>query len=195
MASEELKQALQGMDIRSLVITPLHFSEKDQGLAFFFSSANTITEDEANVIEILSMLTEMALGESQHSFRPWQERKTILRCRGLRKSFQNGDTVTQVLKGVNLDVFEGEFLCLLGESGCGKSTFLNVIGGLERADAGTFAFMGREVQNASDDELTEYRRNNIGFVFQSYNGHGTVPETLRRGTAETELRGAFPVCF
>ncbi|MBQ0010093.1 MAG: ABC transporter ATP-binding protein [Ruminococcus sp.] len=111
----------------------------------------------------------MSLGESELLFRPWLEKKTLISCKSVCKSFKNGDIETTVLKGVSFDVFEGEFLCLLGESGCGKSTFLNIIGGLERADSGTIKFMDEEYQNASEEELTEFRRKNIGFVFQSYN--------------------------
>lgn len=168
-ASDDMKQKLSGIEIRSLVITPFSFGEKDKGLIFYMSTEKQFAEDDVNVFEILSLLTEISMGESQHQFRKWKDRTLLMSCKSICKSFQNGDTVTKVLKGINFDVFEGEFLCLLGESGCGKSTFLNIIGGLERADSGVFEFMGKEFQRASEDELTEFRRKNIGFVFQSYN--------------------------
>lgn len=168
-AAEDMKQKLKEIDVKSLVIAPFHFDSEDEGVIFYISTANRFTDDDINVFEILSMLMEMSLNETQLSFRQWQNRKTMMSCRSICKSYQNGEVMTQVLKGINFDVFEGEFLCLLGESGCGKSTFLNIIGGLEKADSGTFSFLGKEYQNASEDELTDYRRKNIGFVFQSYN--------------------------
>ncbi|MBQ0037099.1 MAG: ABC transporter ATP-binding protein [Clostridiales bacterium] len=87
----------------------------------------------------------------------------------IRKSFFSGGSISEVLKGVNIDIFDGELLCLQGESGCGKSTFLNIVGGLLNADSGSLTFMGNEITEMSEKELTEYRRDYIGFVFQSYN--------------------------
>lgn len=168
-APAELKQILQEMDALSLVITPFSFGEQEKGLIFYISCKAGFTEDDVNVFEILSMLAEMSVNESPLPFKPLADKEILMTCRSICKSFKNGETVTNVLKGINIDVFEGEFLCLLGESGCGKSTLLNIIGGLERADSGTFEFMGTKYTDASEDELTEYRRKNIGFVFQSYN--------------------------
>ncbi|MDO4532128.1 MAG: ABC transporter ATP-binding protein [Coriobacteriia bacterium] len=92
-----------------------------------------------------------------------------MELRDITREFQNGDIVTKVLKGVNLDVYEGEFLVLLGESGCGKSTLLNIIGGMDQATSGTFEYLGKDLSNATQEELTDFRRDNIGFIFQSYN--------------------------
>lgn len=60
-------------------------------------------------------------------------------------------------------------MVLLGESGCGKSTLLNIIGGMDQASSGSFSYRGKNLSNASQDELTEFRRDNVGFIFQSYN--------------------------
>lgn len=163
------KGLLKGIDTKSLVITPFNFSNSDKGCIFFISPDFNFSDDDKNVLEILSMLLEMTMNESSFAFREWQKRNMVMSCKSICKSFESGDTEVRVLKGVNFDIFEGEFLCLLGESGCGKSTFLNIIGGLDRADSGTFEFMGKEYQDVSDSELTEYRRKNIGFIFQSYN--------------------------
>ncbi len=168
-APEEAKNKLKGLKIQSLAIAPFNFSSKDKGVIFYVGSKSKFVADDVNVFEILSMLTEMTIEESKHSFRPWKKKKSVMRCKSIFKSYKSGDIVTEVLKGINFDVFEGEFLCLLGESGCGKSTFLNIIGGLERLDSGSFEFLGEEYQDASEDDLTEYRRKNIGFVFQTYN--------------------------
>ena len=77
--------------------------------------------------------------------------------------------MTKVLKGVNLDIYKGEFLTLLGESGCGKSTLLNIIGGMDQATSGSFHYLGQDFSKATQDQLTDFRRDNIGFIFQGYN--------------------------
>ena len=73
------------------------------------------------------------------------------------------------LRGVDIDLIEGEFLVLLGASGSGKSTLLNILGGLDTTTSGTLEFRGRDLTGADEDELTLYRRQHVGFVFQFYN--------------------------
>ena len=81
----------------------------------------------------------------------------------------NGEEVRQVLKGVDLDVYPGELMVVLGESGCGKSTLLNIIGGMDKMTSGKLTVNGKDMSNPTEDQLTEYRREYIGFIFQSYN--------------------------
>jgi len=73
------------------------------------------------------------------------------------------------LRGVDLELVEGEFMVLLGASGSGKSTLLNILGGLDTTTSGTLAFRGQDLTDAEEDELTLYRRHHVGFVFQFYN--------------------------
>ena len=127
------------------------------------------TDEDADVAEIMSMSAALALEENNALQAPIELGRPIIEAHDITRTFQNGDTETQVLKGVNLNVYEGEFLVVLGESGCGKSTFLNIIGGMDRATSGSFTFEGREMSTASQAELTAYRRDNIGFIFQNYN--------------------------
>ena len=93
----------------------------------------------------------------------------ILRLRGLGKTYGSGDTAVHALRDVDLDVRAGEFIVLLGASGSGKSTLLNILGGLDRPRHGQASFMGHRLDDASDDDLTRYRREHVGFVFQFYN--------------------------
>jgi putative ABC transport system ATP-binding protein len=88
---------------------------------------------------------------------------------------------THVLKGVDLSVAKGEFVAVTGSSGSGKSTLLNIIGGMDRPDAGKVFVEGNEISSYSDDELTRYRRKKIGFVFQFFNllPNITVIENVR----------------
>lgn len=87
----------------------------------------------------------------------------------LKKSYQTGDVKTTVLNGVSLEINEGEIGVILGPSGSGKSTMLNIIGGIDRADSGTVIINGTDITKLDDKQLTEYRRENAGFIFQFYN--------------------------
>jgi putative ABC transport system ATP-binding protein len=93
----------------------------------------------------------------------------MLRVRALSKTYGNADTAVRALRDVDLDVRAGEFLVLLGASGSGKSTLLNILGGLDRPTSGQVDFQDHRLTDASDDELTRYRREHVGFVFQFYN--------------------------
>ncbi|MDO8385456.1 MAG: ABC transporter ATP-binding protein [Polaromonas sp.] len=93
----------------------------------------------------------------------------VLRIRSLSKTYGSGDTAVFALRDVDLEVRAGEFLVLLGASGSGKSTLLNILGGLDRPSTGEVAFLDHRLSDASDDELTRYRREHVGFVFQFYN--------------------------
>lgn len=94
---------------------------------------------------------------------------TILQTKDLRKYYGTGDTQVKALDGVNLDIEEGEFLTIVGTSGSGKSTLLHMLGGLDRPTSGMVAVDGKEIFALKDEALTIFRRQKIGFVFQSYN--------------------------
>ena len=89
--------------------------------------------------------------------------------RDLSKVYGSGVSAVHALRGVDLRSPEGELSVLLGPSGSGKSTLLNILGGLDRASSGEAYFRGRALHDASDRELTRYRRDHVGFVFQFYN--------------------------
>ena len=93
----------------------------------------------------------------------------ILTTTGLSKTYTTGTVEVQALRGVDFAVGAREFVVLLGPSGSGKSTFLNIVGGLDRASAGRVRFGDRDLTQASERELTLYRRDHVGFVFQFYN--------------------------
>lgn len=87
----------------------------------------------------------------------------------LMKSYTSGNVETRVLRGVDLALDKGKMGVILGPSGSGKSTLMNILGGVDRGDAGKVAVSGVEITDLNDDALTEYRRTGIGFVFQFYN--------------------------
>jgi len=91
------------------------------------------------------------------------------RTRGLTKVYGEGRSAVHALRGVDLEIPAGEVVVLLGPSGSGKSTLLNIIGGLDRGSAGEVMFRDQRLDEMSDAELTRYRRDRVGFVFQFYN--------------------------
>ena len=86
----------------------------------------------------------------------------------LRKVYIMGDEEVQALAGVSLRIDRGEYVAVIGPSGSGKSTLMNILGGLDRPTAGVYGFEGEEVGGFTDDELADFRRRRIGFVFQSF---------------------------
>jgi len=95
--------------------------------------------------------------------------KTILSLRDVWKTYRMGEAEVHALRGVSLDIPEGEFVVVLGPSGSGKTTMLNIAGGIDRPTSGSVLFRGRDIGKMSEEELTEYRRRHVGFVFQFFN--------------------------
>jgi len=93
----------------------------------------------------------------------------IFRVRGLTKVYGEGPTAVHALAGVDLELMPGELVVLLGPSGSGKTTLLNQLGGLDVPTAGALTYRGRDLAGADEEELTLYRRESVGFVFQFYN--------------------------
>lgn len=96
-------------------------------------------------------------------------RERVFLARGLTKLYHTGDVVVEALRSLDLELYRGELLVLLGASGSGKSTLLNILGGLDTATSGTVLFEDHDLTRMSERELTQYRRDHIGFVFQFYN--------------------------
>ena len=94
--------------------------------------------------------------------------ETILSMRGIVKQYRMGDEIQTVLRGIDLDVKQGEFVAVLGPSGSGKSTLMNIIGCLDTPNEGTYTLHGRDVQGLDESELAQVRSREIGFVFQSF---------------------------
>ncbi|MBQ9328666.1 MAG: ABC transporter ATP-binding protein [Solobacterium sp.] len=107
----------------------------------------------------------------------------FLELREIRKSYGKNETRTEVLKGINLSVEHGELVVLLGPSGSGKSTLLNIIGGIDRADSGEIIIEGESMEEMNRRQLSLYRRNHLGYIFQMYNliPNLTVRENIEVG--------------
>ncbi|HEL0002454.1 TPA: ABC transporter ATP-binding protein [Streptococcus equi subsp. zooepidemicus] len=96
------------------------------------------------------------------------EKKELIQLKNIVKSYQNGDQELQVLKGVDLTVYEGEFVAIMGPSGSGKSTLMNIIGLLDRPTSGDYRLNGTQVEILNDRKLAQVRNEEIGFVFQQF---------------------------
>jgi len=93
----------------------------------------------------------------------------MIAIRNLHKTYEAGDTKVKALRGVSLDIDKGEFLSLAGPSGSGKTTLLNIIGCIDAADAGEITIAGESLMSLKADQQAAFRRDNLGFVFQSFN--------------------------
>jgi putative ABC transport system ATP-binding protein len=93
----------------------------------------------------------------------------MIKTEKITKVYSTEDVETCALRGVDIHVRKGEFVAIMGPSGCGKSTLLNIVGLLDNATSGTYSFNGTDVSNLKEEDRTQYRRGNIGFVFQSFN--------------------------
>jgi len=96
-------------------------------------------------------------------------KENFFQVRGLTKVYKMGELEVHALRGVDMELYAGELVVLLGPSGSGKSTLLNIMGGLDTATGGSVFYRGKDLTQAGEKELTEYRRFHVGFVFQFYN--------------------------
>ena len=114
----------------------------------------------------------------------------------VEKEYELGQTRVQALRGVSLDIAEGEMLCFMGSSGCGKSTLLNLIGGIDHPTRGRVILCGEDLERLSDDRLSSWRNRNLGFIFQNFNLVPVMdafenvehPLLLRQGTSGERRR-------
>ena len=103
----------------------------------------------------------------------------MIRTVDLKKIYTTEEIETTALNNVNVEIKEGEFVSIMGPSGCGKSTLLNVLGLLDNPTSGEFYFLGAEVSQYSERQRANMRKNNIGFVFQSFNLIDEVASNLK----------------
>ena len=94
---------------------------------------------------------------------------TIIEFKNVNKEYKSGDHILKAMDNVNFTIDEGEFVVILGPSGAGKSTLLNLLGGLDSLTSGQIIVNGQHVEDFNDNQLTDYRAKNVGFIFQFYN--------------------------
>lgn len=115
------------------------------------------------------MAAQQAHDGPEVSLAPAGRREAVFEARGVAKTYRVGEVEVHALRGVDLDLYLGEFVVLLGPSGSGKSTLLNILGGLDVPTTGRVRFRDHDLSAYDDDALTHYRREHVGFVFQFYN--------------------------
>ena len=160
--------SVSGKNIMSVIIRK---NDHIHGCLIVTGKSESYSEDDQSTLE---ECCEVIAGEAEEKgYEPDQsedkEKEPVVSVRNIIKEYQNGEETSQVLKGIDLDVYPGELMVVLGESGCGKSTLLNIIGGMDSATSGEITVEGKDMSSPSENELTEYRRQYVGFIFQSYN--------------------------
>lgn len=111
----------------------------------------------------------MSEDKNRASNQTLQDNEAVFCVKGLTKVYDMGEVKVHALRGIDLDLFQGELVVLLGASGSGKSTLLNILGGLDTATEGCVVYKDCDLTKANDSTLTQYRRYHVGFVFQFYN--------------------------
>ena len=126
-------------------------------------------EEELQLCERMAALAAITIDEKGLIVDLGEQKEILATLKNVTKEFPSGDGVLKVLKGINLDIYKNEFVVVLGESGCGKSTMMNIVGGMDFLTDGTLTIEGKDFSHPTDAELTRYRREYIGFIFQAYN--------------------------
>ena len=160
-----------GMIVRSQMVIPIRVPglEAFGCIQMVNKKSGRFDEDDIRLAGNLASLVALDIEDKGYEIPKTRDREPMIVLRNCIKEFPSGDGVIRVLKGVDLDIYPKEFLVVLGESGCGKTTMMNIIGGMDGMTDGELLLEGRDFSRPSEKELTEFRRNYIGYIFQSYN--------------------------
>ena len=160
-----------GFVTRTMLCVPLNDTKKTVGCVQIINKkdGSLYDEEELELCERMAALAAITIDEKGLIVSAEEKRKVLVSLRNVIKEYPSGDGVLRVLKGINLDIYENEFVVVLGESGCGKSTMMNIVGGMDFATDGELIIDGKDFSHPSDEELTRYRREYVGFIFQAYN--------------------------
>ena len=125
--------------------------------------------EELKLCEHMASLAAITIDEKGLVVDLSEKKEVLAVLKGVTKEFPSGDGVLQVLKGINLEIYKNEFVVILGESGCGKTTMMNIVGGMDFLTDGQLLIEDRDFSHPTDAELTRFRREYVGFIFQAYN--------------------------
>ena len=156
-----------GFVAKTMLCVPLNDTKKTVGCVQVINKNDGSLYDEAELelCKHMAALVAITINEKGLIVSSDEERKVLISLQNVTKEYPSGDGVARVLDGINLDIYENEFVVILGESGCGKSTMMNIIGGMDFLTEGKLIFDGRDFSHPSDEDLTKYRREYIGFIF------------------------------
>ncbi|MBR6045457.1 MAG: ATP-binding cassette domain-containing protein [Ruminococcus sp.] len=160
-----------GLTSKTVICVPLNNLHDNIGCVVIVNKkdGSSFDDEELRLAEHMASLAAITIDEKGFTVELDESKEVLASLRGITKEFPSGDGVLKVLKGINLDIYKNEFVVILGESGCGKSTMMNIVGGMDFLTDGTLTIEGKDFSHPSDAELTKYRRQYIGFIFQSYN--------------------------
>ena len=160
-----------GLIGKSMICVPLNDLHKVIGCVQLVNKqdGSPYDEEELKLCERMAYLAAMTIDESGVSFKTDEKKEILASLRNVIKEFPSGEGVSRVLKGINLDIYRNEFVVVLGESGCGKSTMMNIVGGMDFLTDGELIIEGKDFSHPTDKDLTQFRREYVGFIFQAYN--------------------------
>ena len=160
-----------GLKTRSMICVPLNNLHDVIGCVQVVNKRDGTIYDkeELQLCERMASLAAITIEEKGLIVEKEESKEILASLRDVIKEYPSGDGVSRVLKGINLDIYRNEFVVVLGESGCGKSTMMNIVGGMDSLTGGTLTIEGKDFSHPTDDELTVFRRKYVGFIFQAYN--------------------------
>lgn len=160
-----------GLITKSMICVPLNNMHDIIGCYLIVNKKNgsLYDKEELELCEHVAALAAMTIDEKGFYVELEEKKEVLISLRNVTKQYQSGENANLVLKGINLDIYKNEFVVVLGESGCGKSTMMNIIGGMDFLTTGELLIEGKNFSRPTDDELTKFRREYVGFIFQAYN--------------------------
>ncbi len=160
-----------GMKTESLICVPLKNLDNTFGCIHIINrrDGKKYSDTDMALCEQMAAVAAMTIEEKGFALDVPEEKEVMVSLRDVRREFESGDQTIKVLNGINLDIYKNEFVVVLGESGCGKTTMMNIIGGMDGLTSGQLFIEGEDFSHPSEQELTDYRRHYVGFIFQAYN--------------------------
>lgn len=160
-----------GLSTKTMICVPLNNLHDVIGCVQIVNKKDGSLYDaeELQLCERMASLAAITIDEKGLMVDLSEKKEVLAVLKDVTKEFRTGDTVLQVLKGINLELYKNEFVVVLGESGCGKTTMMNIVGGMDFLTDGQLLIEGRDFSHPSDAELTRFRREYVGFIFQAYN--------------------------
>ena len=160
-----------GLTVRDMICVPLKDPSEVIGCVEIVNKKDgaAFDEEEQKLCERIAALAGLTIKEKGLTVSAGEKKDVLISLRDVIKEFPSGEGISRVLKGINLDICRNEFIVILGESGCGKSTMVNIIGGMDQLTDGTLIIDGKDFSHPTEAELTQFRREYLGFVFQQYN--------------------------
>lgn len=161
---------VHGIKTKSLICVPLKDLNTTIGCMCIVNrqDGSLYSENDLTICERCASLAAMVIEEKGFLITIPEEKEVLIELRNVIKEFPSGEEVVRILKGINLKLYKNEFVVVLGESGCGKTTMMNIIGGMDQVTSGELLVEGEDYTSKDEEALNEYRRAYVGYIFQAY---------------------------